>query len=341
VRRHPLLIALAVVGCVVAWHALRAPQAPRAVLPTAVPAAAAGDRLIVEPDDGMRPIYDLLAAARRTLDLTMYELADPSAEELIAADAARGVRVRVLLDGRLERHRNAAAYSYLRGRGVLVAWSSSRFFATHEKTFVIDGKVAVVMSLNLASSYYATTRDVAVVDRDPADVRAIESVFTEDLHGGGGATPAADDLVWSPRQSWADLVALIERARHSVWVESEELSSPAIVRALLADAHRGVQVRIAMTYSDAWRPAFAALSAAGAEVHVMYGERPRYLHAKLLAVDVGTPQGVAFVGSENLSDASLLHDRELGLVLLDAASVRRIATVIASDLADGNVWPPG
>jgi phosphatidylserine/phosphatidylglycerophosphate/cardiolipin synthase-like enzyme len=334
-----LLTALAVAASLLAWHSAHGQvRQPTAVLPLIAPAAAAGDRLIIEPDDGMAAIDDLLAAPRRTLDLTMYELADPTAETILAEDAARGVRVRVILDRRLEQARNLSAYEFLRSRGVDTVWSSSRFFATHEKAFVIDGSTAVVMSLNLTSRYYATSRDAAVVDRDPSDVAAIEAVFDADLRGGGTATPAADDLVWSPGQSWADVLALIGRARTSVALESEELSSPAVVRALLADARRGVRVSVAMTYSDDWRPAFSALRRAGAMVRVMYGERPLYLHAKLIAVDAGTPHGVAFVGSENLTDASLLHDRELGVVLLDPANVRRVATVIATDLAAGAVW---
>lgn len=322
----------------IAWQSTRGCAPPRAVLPLVAPAAAAGDRVIVEPDDGMAVIDDLLGSARRSLDLEIYELDDPSAELALAADAARGVRVRVILDRRLEQVRNLAAYEFLHSRGVEVAWSSPRFFATHEKAFVIDRTTAVVMSLNLTSRYYATSRDVAVVDRDPADVAAIESVFDADLHGGGSSTPAADDLVWSPGQSSADLLALIARARVSVALESEELSSPAVVRALVAAAGRGVRVSVAMTYSPDWRPAFAALRRVGAQVHVMYGERPLYLHAKLMAIDAGTPRGIAFVGSENLTDASLLHDRELGLVLLDRADVSRIATVIATDFADASPW---
>lgn len=331
----------AVVAALVAlgWHAAHHHARPVAALPSASPRAAAGDRLIVEPDDGMTPIYSLLASPRRTLDLTMYELDDPTAEQILGDDAARGVRVRVILDGRLERRRNGPAYSYLRQRGVGVAWSSSRYFATHEKTFVVDGRIAVVMSLNLTSRYYATSRDAAVVDVDRADVAAIEAVFDGDLRGRAG-TPPADDLVWSPGQSWADVLALIGRARRSVLVESEELSSPAVVSALAGAARRGVRVGVAMTYSNDWRPAFAALIRAGAAVRVMYGETPLYLHAKLIAIDPGTPGAAAFVGSENLSDASLLHDRELGVILLRPAMVQRVAGLIGSDLRDASSWPP-
>ncbi len=336
-RSRRWLAAVAAALAAFGWHAARHAARPHAVLPSAAPRAALDDRLIVEPDDGMAPIYALLSSARRSLDLTMYELEDPTAEQILGSLVARGVRVRVILDGRLERTRNEPAYAYLRHRGVRVVWSSSHFFVTHEKAFVVDGSTAVVMSLNLTSRYYATSRDAAVVDVDRADVAAIESVFDGDLHGGGG-TPAADDLVWSPGQSWADMLALVGRARRSVLVESEELSSPAVVTALVAAARRGVHVAVAMTYSDSWRPAYAALTRAGAHVRVMYGENPLYLHAKLLAIDAGLPGATAFVGSENLSDASLLHDRELGIALLAPHMVQRVAALIGTDFRDASSW---
>jgi phosphatidylserine/phosphatidylglycerophosphate/cardiolipin synthase-like enzyme len=310
-----------------------------ASLPLAAPRGAAGDSLIVEPDDGMSRIDDLLASPRRTIDLTMYELSDPTAESLLAADAARGVRVRVLLDGGFQRSRNTPAYDFLTGRGVGVFWSSRRYTVTHQKTFVIDGSTAVVMSLNFTAQYYATSRDVAVVDRDRHDVAAIERVFDADIRGSPTTTPAADDLVWSPGQSAADLVALVGGARRSIEVESEELSSQPVVSALVAAERRGVRVSLVMTYQDDWAANLHRLAAAGARVSVMRGETPLYIHAKLLIVDAGTQHERGFVGSENLSDTSLLHDRELGIVLVAPSLVSRLGALVDRDVADGEPWP--
>jgi phosphatidylserine/phosphatidylglycerophosphate/cardiolipin synthase-like enzyme len=54
--------------------------------------------LITEPNAGMGPIFSLLASAQHSVDVVMYELVDPRAEAILTSDAARGVRVRVLLD---------------------------------------------------------------------------------------------------------------------------------------------------------------------------------------------------------------------------------------------------
>ena len=74
----------------------------------------------------MGPIYALLASARHTVDLVMYELEDTQAEQLLAADAAHGVDVRVVLNSAYTGSENDAAFSYLNGHGVHVRWASSR-----------------------------------------------------------------------------------------------------------------------------------------------------------------------------------------------------------------------
>jgi phosphatidylserine/phosphatidylglycerophosphate/cardiolipin synthase-like enzyme len=232
-----------------------------------------------------------------------------------------------------------AAYQFLSSRGVDVVWSSGRYFATHEKAFVIDRQTLVVMSLNLTDRYYATSRDAAVVDHDPRDVAAAESVFDADLHGQPTGTPAADDLVWSPGQSQPDLVALINGARRTVALESEELTSHAAIEALVNAARRGVAVSVAMTYDANAVPGLNAVAAAGGEVRLFHGESPLYIHAKLLATDAGLPDARGFVGSENLSDSSLLHDRELGIVLVTPGLVDQVAATVGTDVRSGQPWP--
>ena len=137
--------------------------------------------LLVEPDQGMAPIYALIASARKSIDLTMYELVDTGADLALELAAGRGVNVRVLLDVNREKAANQAAFTELTDMRVHVAWADTRYAATHQKTLVVDGSVAAVMTLNMTSRYYSSTRDFAVVDRNPRDVAAIEQVFNADF----------------------------------------------------------------------------------------------------------------------------------------------------------------
>lgn len=338
--RRLLALAVVVTATAIAWRSTSGSGEGQgaAVLPDRVVTAAGHDRLIVEPEGGMAPIDALLASPRRSLDLCVYELADPEAEAILAADAGRGVRVRVILDHRLEGRSNAAAAEFLRRRGVAVRWASRRFFVSHEKAFVVDGRTAVVMSLNLAARYYPTTRDVAVVDRDPQDVRAVGAVFAADFADRPIRAPAGDDLAWSPDRSESDMLALIRSARHSLLVESEELADRQVVDALAAAARRGVAVGVVMTYQQDWQSAFDQLRSAGAQVRVLHGESPLYIHAKLLVVDAGRPGARALVGSQNISVASLTEDRELGVVLTAPRLVAALGRLIETDAARGAAW---
>ena len=136
--------------------------------------------LIVEPGAGFSPVYTLINGARHSIDMTMYEFSDGTAEHDLAAAAKRGVRVRVILDRRA-RSVNSDAYSYLGSHRVAVTWSSADYHYTHQKTVIIDGAKAIIMTANLTSRYYATSRDFLVVDTERADVSAITTVFNADF----------------------------------------------------------------------------------------------------------------------------------------------------------------
>ena len=277
--------------------------------------AAGTYRLVTEPDDGMSPIYRLIGSARRSIDMTMYELADPTAEADLVAAARRGVKVRVVLDQNRERSNNTPAFDELAAHGVEVRWAPTSYDATHEKAIVVDDEIAAIMTLNLVREDYAGTRDFAVIDRSHADVAAIEAVFSHDVAGDRTSPlPKGSDLVWSPGAD-APLVALIDSARHRCLVENEELSEYTIVDALAAAAHRGVDVELVMTYQSTWQANLDKLAAAGVHVRTYAEDAARYVHAKVIDVDPSTSGERLFIGSQNFSWASLQYNRELGLVL--------------------------
>jgi cardiolipin synthase len=243
--------------------------------------------LLIEPGAGMAPIYALLDSARHRVDLVMYELEDPRAEQLLAADAARGVAVRVLLNSAYTGSANDAAFSYLKGHGVHVQWASPLYALTHQKTLVVDASVAVIMTLNWTSRYYSDTRDVGVIDRIPSDVAAIEATFDADGTGARSTPPSGADLVWSPTTSAPDLLALINGAKRDLFVENEEMASREIIDALVAAARRGVNVEICMTASSRWSSSFEELVSAGIHIRVYSPAAALYIHAKLLVRDGG------------------------------------------------------
>ncbi|MFZ0667377.1 MAG: phospholipase D-like domain-containing protein [Acidimicrobiales bacterium] len=282
----------------------------------------------------MTPIYNLMSSARRSLDMTMYELSDTTSEAILIADHKRGVAVRVLLDRAYSGESvNQAAYSTLSSAGVPVEWANdSAIF--HQKTITVDGSESAIMTGNLTSQYYTTTRDFIVMDDQVSDVSAIESVFDSDWSGAApSAGPGGLDLVWSPGSEPA-LAGLIDSAVHSVGVENEEMDSEPIEEALDSDAARGVDVTVVMTADSDWDPAFSQLESDGVHV-VLYPdtETALYIHAKVIDVD----STKAFIGSENFSTASLDYDRELGVITSSAAIVGSLTSTLSGDISNGQL----
>ncbi len=295
--------------------------------------------MLTEPDQGIAPIYALLASAKRSIDLTMYELVDPQAVATLERAAARGVVVRVILDANREKTANKQAFDDLSSHGVHVVWADSRYAATHEKAVVIDNAAAAVMSLNLTARYYSDTRDFAVLDRQPADVQSIETTFDADFKHHKTTPATGADLVWSPGAQ-SVLLGLIDSATSTLLIENEELALPAATSALQRAARRGVHVAVVMTRQDDWAADFGHLTQAGVVVRVYSPTAALYIHAKAIVVDDATPRQEAFVGSQNFSAASLNRNRELGLLTADPTVVAALATTIKSDAAGAAPWKP-
>jgi cardiolipin synthase len=294
--------------------------------------------LITEPDQGLSPLYDLLHSATRTIDMTMYELADPMAEQILAQAAANHVTVRVILDRNRELRNNQPAYDYLLKNGVQVIWAAKKYAATHQKSIVVDGTTAAIMTLNLTSRYYPTTRDFAVLDTDRLDIAAIEQVFDADFLQDATATPPGIDLVWSPTESNGSLLDLIRSAQSSLQIEAEEMSDSGIVTAVVDAAHKGVRVQVVMTYDKSYAKNLTKLVDAGAQVSIYSPDAALYIHAKVILVDYGTPHAAVFAGSENFSDISLEKNRELGLIVTDPAILSSINRTLVQDFDGGTPW---
>jgi phosphatidylserine/phosphatidylglycerophosphate/cardiolipin synthase-like enzyme len=286
--------------------------------------------LTIEPNAGFEPVYYLISKARTSIDLTMYELSDRSAEEALSTAAQHRIDVRVILD-RKEKSSNQAAYDFLRTHNVKVVWSSSKFEYTHQKTLVVDGSEAVIMTANLTSQYYSTSRDFLITDNSQPDVDAISAVFNAD-YAHRGITPSdGQDLVWSPTDSQDKLLGLINGARHTLRIYSEEMGDAAIEDALINAAKRGVDVQVCGENTGGeYDSDFADLTRGGVHVSYYSDENGFYIHGKVVEADNGIRgEAKVFIGSENFSSTSLNRNRELGIITSD----HRVLTAIANDFA--------
>ncbi len=311
-------------------------------------------RLVQYPNAGFGGFYAQIASAKRSIDMEMYELSDRTAEQDLVHAAKRGVKVRVLLDRDYSGGEvNAAAYSYLHAHGVQVKWAPAHY-VFHVKATTFDGRTADVSTANLTAAYYATTRDAEVIDTNPAQVQAIEHTFDNDWNAGPHGVPAAQTvqapgLLWSPNTATGSaetaMVAQIQAARHTVELESEELSDAPVYQALVADARRGVACQIVMTDSSDWKKAFTAVTKAGCQLHVFPDSaKALYIHEKFVLDDPGTSGESLLIGSQNASWESLDENRELGLLIQDAHGgvtvIHQVSQAFKTDFAQASAWSP-
>lgn len=122
----------------------------------------------------------LIESANSSLDVEMYQFSyTPFADELIDAQK-RGVRVRVLLEPRLDGDDNLGTMEYLRENGVGARWATLEFARTHSKVMIVDGRKVLVGSPNWSYSAMFRNRESAVIVAGGDVAAEFEAVFEED-----------------------------------------------------------------------------------------------------------------------------------------------------------------
>jgi len=328
-RTFSLPLAVAILGVIALWSPAIAQETATATTYT----------LVTEPSQGLTSIYNLITSAKKTIDMTMYELTDTTVTSLLATAATDGVTVRVILDQNGEKSNNTTAYNYLTKHKVSVHWANPTYAYTHQKTITVDAATSAIMTLNLTPNYYATSRDYAVITNDAADVAAIETTFNADFKNAAITPPDGDNLVWSPTNSRDALLGLIEGATKTLMLEQEEMADSGLENALIAALERGVAVTLVQeNESNDYTTALKSLKSAGAKIAVYTSSTGYYIHAKVVLADYGTTQAKLFVGSENFSTNSLNNNRELGLIFSDPTCMTSIQSSIASDFKGGTAF---
>ena len=305
--------------------------------------------IIVEPNGNhASELVDAINAAKTSIYMTMYQIDNTSIINAIKAQESNGLDVKIVLDGSTtNKSFNTPAYNAFNGvhSGTAVWSNTTAFTYTHQKTVILDGKEAWIMTMNLNQSSPDDDREYLAVDDDAADVAEATSIFQADFAKTSVSPSGA--LVVAPGAR-PDLIALIQSATKSIDIEAEEFSDTnknGIVDAVSSAAQSGIKVRlvIANNSPDATQPAaIAQIKAAGAEV-VKFGGTSSggsashpYVAAKTLLVDCATGTCArGYTGSENFTAASIEYNRELGVVFSNASELGKIYTTVSADFAAG------
>lgn len=302
------------------------PDGPDGVGCTAMSPRTVAPETFVGPT-GLQPrLTQLIDSAQESLDLHMYLWTVRALADRVVAAKQRGVAVRVILDP--DSPGNAAVRPTLTSGGVPVRDATTLYTYSHAKYMVIDGKSAVIMSMNFNVDAMNIERNYGMVDKDPEDVADVQALFDMDWAAAGGEPPQPADLsctrlIVSPNNAKQRLLELIDSATQTLEVEVMYLAETSVRTAVGAAKMRGVDVRVLLSENtDEAIPYLRGLS-----IPVKF-PTSFYLHSKLIIAD-----GIVFVGSENMSFTSLTKNREVGALVFEPASAAVIKTQFETDWA--------
>ncbi len=290
--------------------------------------------LVVLPDDGIEPLLNSIAGAQKTLLVKMFLFSEPRLIQALADAHKRGVKVRVMLNParRSGESDNDEAKKKLEAAGVAVKDTHPDFDVTHEKSMVVDGKLAFVKSHNWAPKNFGQTRDYAVITHDPHEIAEIVEGFEADWHRKKFEVGEKRRLIWCRGNGRERIARFIDGAEHTLYLQNERYQDPTIIERLVAAHARGVKVHLMSLPPHALKEkkllegvaGLRMMHDTGIKVHKLKG---LHLHAKMLLADGER----AIVGSMNIAPGSFDSRRELAIEVEDKSVVHRLKKTFEED----------
>lgn len=292
-------------------------------------------QLLKDGDTYLPRMLEAIVAARSFVLLEMYlirsgDVSDRFIEALLSA-AARGVRVRLLLDDYGARGLKHTDRQHLQDSAVQIAWynplqyrkRARNLYRDHRKLLLVDANVAFIGGAGLTDEFDPGLKpgmywhDVMLQIEGPV-LQDWAALFLEtwrtcanDAHAFEPVMPAAHEAGQQGRIALAagphtheinrSVVKRIRSAERRVWIVTPYfLTTWKIRRALRRAARNGIDTRLLLPgpYSDhpwishAARGAYRRLLRSGVRI---FEYQPRFIHAKAVLCDQWTS-----IGSSNL-----------------------------------------
>ena len=128
-------------------------------------------------------VISIIRAAQKTIDIEVYTFTSEDIIRELSEAEKRGVQVRVIMEPRVDDDRQPKTFALLQELGAEARWASLTFKLTHSKFIIIDGKRALVGSINFSQSALTANREAAV-EIEGEKVRELAAVFEEDWQKG-------------------------------------------------------------------------------------------------------------------------------------------------------------
>jgi phosphatidylserine/phosphatidylglycerophosphate/cardiolipin synthase-like enzyme len=311
-------------------------------LPTPNPTAPDTDLTFFStPEDLHKTWLSEIEKARSSLFMEMFHITDQDIVDALRA-LPDAVQITLILDsGNLKDPATEKIREQIQdGKKNIQIFPSSGapkgFVQTHTKSMIVDGKTALITSINLTNNA-AIQRDYGLLTHNSAIIGEMTKVFNTDVQNSKNATsgsgPVRDTpegvglgkIIWSPVTSESRLASLIASSStiptgsdKYLYATVENLGDVAIEKALSSAAKSGVDVRIIVPQcvlgaNGPRNYKFFKYLKNGVQYRVMphpSSAKQPYMHGKMLLLGNGT----GYLGSVNYSTNSTQGNRELGMI---------------------------
>jgi len=184
-------------------------------------------KLIIQPDDGVAPVVEAIARAKKTIDIVIFRFDRREVEQALKAAVGRGVVVRALIA-----HTNKGGDKRLRNlelrlleAGVTVARTADDLARYHGKLIIVDGRTLNLYGFNYTKLDIDKSRSFGIVTRDRGVVQEAMKLFEADALR-QTYTPGHKRLVVSPENSRALLTGFIKGANFGKPTNDNQFPQP-------------------------------------------------------------------------------------------------------------------
>jgi len=290
--------------------------------------------ILVFPDDGAKMIIDSILEAKKSLRIKMFVFSDPELIYAVIDAHKRGLDVKVMLNParRSGEEENESTRRLFEQAGVNVKDTNPFFGLTHEKSMVVDDRLAFIKSLNWETKNLTETRDYAIITANPHEVAEVIMCFEADWDRTDFDPGENARLIWCSINGRDRIARFIDEARHSLFIQNERYQDLVIIERIIRAATRGVKVHVMVRPPHTLKKekliegvgGLRIMDDVGIKIHKL---KHLKLHGKMLLAD-----GIrAIVGSINLTPGSFDDRRELAIEVNDAEIVERLHEIAQYD----------
>jgi cardiolipin synthase A/B len=270
-------------------------------------------KLIIEPDDGVSPLISAIKNAKESIDLAIFRFDHSELYKALKAAVSRGVKVSALVAS--VNHGGEKRLRKLEMRfldaGMTVSRSASELIRYHDKIIVIDRRVLYVLSFNFTHLDIDHSRGFGIVTNNKKWIAEGLKLLEADTNRIPYSC-SLDSFVVSPANARTALANFLKRAHKQLLIYDPKISDKEMIRILQGRANAGVEIRV------------IGQTEASLSVKKLAGHR---LHTRTIIRDGRQ----AFIGSQSLRPAELDSRREVGLIIRDAKTVKKLVDTFESD----------